>query len=87
MIQDDIHEEIRKTLRGLAEKVVETLEGRDKVDAKACLTALKISEALDAFTPQKIEQLSDEKAYDVLAYLSLVYNGLLEFIRMNNLEA
>ena len=87
MRQDDIHEEIRRTLRGLAEKVVEALEGREKVDAKACLTALKISEAIEAFTPQKMEQMSDETAVEVLEYLTMVYSGILVFLQQHNLEA
>lgn len=87
MGQNDIQKEIRRTLRDLAEKVVDSLEGRQHINAKAGLTALKIREALDAFLPDKIEPLSDEEADEVLEYLTLVYGGLIEFIRQHNLEA
>ena len=87
MKQSDIHEEIQRTLRGLAEKVVETLDGRDKINGKASLTTLKIYEALDAFDPKKMEQMSDETAVEVLEYLTMVYSGILVFLQQHNLEA
>lgn len=84
--QNQIHEEIRKTLRSLAEKMVETFEGREKVNAKASLFGIKISDIVQKFDPDTMQSLSDQEAQEVLEYLTLVHGGLVEFCRQHRME-
>lgn len=84
--QNQIHEEIRKTLQSLADKVTETLEGREKINAKASLLGIKISDIAYKFNPDSMEFFSDQEAQEVLEYLTLVHGGLVEFCRQHRME-